>query len=227
MLENALYSFFADNSDSFKLNRESGLIVFSKGCSKSALKKDLMERTVLEIKKYITPYDPADRRFYFMVGSCYPCNNILLKHLNPDKYFPEKVRKYIEDGNIKYFLKVDRIKIDLSTFNSIFEEIFEEFMKRGTLFKKFFKGNEKNLYFLKDYRLDCYMVYSIIKKHFGKVNVCNMFEENKKDMTRGLYSVNNKIDEYTVGIKGILESDELKGTVTQIKQFLDICVNNY
>jgi len=222
MIENALEIYFTVNRSKFTVD-ENGLIVFSNKVSYNSLKKALKTLIVGEIQKCIKPFDITKREYFFVIGSCYPNENFLLKHLDKNRYFPMKVRKYIENGNIKYFLRVSGIRIDLSYFNSVLEDIFNEFFQRKN-FKKFFPSNVENLFFLKKSKFDCYMTYRVLKKFFGRINTCNMFKENESSMKKNLYSVNERIDNYVVGIKQILDTEEMKMEVEEINQYIRDCI---
>ena len=79
----------------------------------------LQDYIVDELKKHVKPVDVLKSDMYFIIGSCFPASNFLLKYKLSNVYFPAKLEKFIEDNSsIKYVLKEKDIKVDILAFNN-------------------------------------------------------------------------------------------------------------
>ena len=95
--------------------------------SASKLKRVFREYVCDEIRKHIAPSSLTCTDCSFIIGSCLPKRNLLLD-LNCK--LPAKLQKLIDaDYAVKYVLKEKDIKIDLVQFNSVFEDLFNDFFK--------------------------------------------------------------------------------------------------
>lgn len=223
ILDNVFYRFFEDYNDSF--SRNDGKYIFSLNISRNCLKKKLTIYFIEELKKLITDYDILNPKFYFVIGSCLPCDNMLLNHIPSESKFPNKLRLFIsQHPNIKYFLKEHDIKIDIEMFNCIFEEIFNKFFSNKKEILKSFGEKSTNLRFIKYQNLDCYSIYRIIKDIFGKINIVNLHKQNLDKMKFVIRSMNEIIGSYVLKKKEICRSSEFDMIKEEIKSYMINCM---
>lgn len=208
----AIKEFVSENNDMFVKNGDN--YVFSKNMTRQMLMKRMKAFVTQELGKYVEPYSILNPNHYFIIGSCFPRDNILLSHASKSRYFPEKLKKLIRrPDNIKYILKERDIKIDIELFNCVLEDIFNQF----------FKNSKKsgNVHFIRHNKLDCYAIYRIIKDGYGASNVVNLHKKHMSVVKSAIYSVNEMIDLYVRGKKEVIRSSELEFIRSEVIQFVN------
>jgi hypothetical protein len=222
IIDNSLTNFINDASEFFI--KENDLYILSKKIPRKKLIKILESHIITEIKRFISGYDLVNPNYYFIIGSCFPCDNIFLKYESKENKIPLKLHKIIETHkDIKYFLKERDISIDIEMFNYIFEEIFSKFFKQKNI-KNFFGNEYKNLFFIKHEKIDCYSMYRIIKDIYGKINTNNLHKKNKEKMSENIVSINELIDKRIIHKKEICRSSDMEFIKNEIKQYIDNCL---
>lgn len=223
ILDVVLARFVRDNNNLFV--KEGDSYILGSDTAYSSMKKTLTLYIVDELKNYISPFSLENRDYYFIIGSCNPCDNILLK-FKDDRYFPEKLTRLINsDYPVKYVLKEKDIKLNLVRMNQIFVEIFNDFFSSRRKVSKMFGKDYGNLFFIQHRILDCYSMFKIIKKVYGRTNCLNMHKEYMKDMFEPIISVNDLICKYINNKKELLRSRDFENVSLEIKEFMDGCMN--
>ena len=224
ILDNVFARFFEDYNDSF--TKSNGLYVFSGSLARSSLKRKLTEYFVEELSPLVEDYDVLKPNYYFIIGSCFPCDNMLLSHLPENSRFPEKLKKFVtQHPNIKYALKENDIRIDDEMFNCIFEDIFNRFFNDRKEILKAFGKRKTNLRFIKYNNLDCYSTYRIVKDVFGKINVVNLHKKNIDSMKDVIRSLNEIIGSHVLKKKEICRSPELEMVREEIREYVENCIS--
>lgn len=208
----AIREFVALNNDLFVRDGEN--YVFSGSMTRTMLMKRMKVFVLSELGKYIEPYSVLNPNHYFIIGSCFPKDNILLSRASESRYFPEKLKRLIQrPDNIKYILKEKDIKIDIEMFNCVLEDIFNQLFKRNRYLD--------NIHFIRHSRLDCYAMYRIIKDGYGASNVVNLHKKHMSGVRSAIYSVNEMIDLYVQGKKDVIRSGDLEFIRSEIMQFVN------
>lgn len=222
IVDNSLTNFINDSSVFF--TKENGLYVFSKKVSRKKLTKVLESHIKTEILKFISKFDITKPNYYFVIGSCFPCDNILLKYESKEHKIPNNIHKLITQHRfVKYFLKERDISIDVEMFNHIFEEIFIKFFKKENILKTF--GKEyKNLFFIRHENVDCYSMYRIIKDIYGRANTVNLHKKNREKMSENIVSINELIGKKIIHKKEICRSSETEYIRNEIRQYVESCI---
>lgn len=212
IIDCVLRRFVSENNNSF--TKVGDDYVFSKSMTRSKLLKSIKNYVVDEIRKYTSEYSVLNPNHYFLIGSCFPKDNILLSHASESKYFPEKLKKLINrPDNLKYILREKDIKIDIEMFNHVLEDIFVDFFRCN--------GKMKNIHFIKHNRIDCYTLYRIIKNEYGASNVVNLHKKFMKGKKSAIYSINEMIDVYIHNKKEIVKTNELRFIRSEVLQFVN------
>lgn len=222
ILDNVLTRFVNDTSDFFV--KDNNQYVFSKSISKKRLTSVLEEYIKDEILKLVLKYDVSNPNYYFVIGSCFPSNNILLQFIsNKDKLQKFKNKLETKYKDIKYLLKEIDIIMDFEMLNFIFEDIFAKFFKRKT-FQKILGNQYKNLFFIRHEQLDCYSMYRMIKDIYGRINTVNLHKVNKEKMSENLVSINELIGKKVTRKKEICRGKETDFIRREIKQYVENCI---
>jgi hypothetical protein len=222
IIDNALTNFINDASEYFK--KENDLYILSKKIPRKRLLKIIESHIIEEIKKFVTKFNITEPNYYFIIGSCFPCDNILLKYETTEHKIPNNIHKLISTHkDIKYFLKERDISIDVEMFNYIFEEIFSKFFKTKNVIH-YFGEDYKTLFFIRHEKLDCYSMYRIIKDLYGRINVINLHKKNKDKMTENIVSINELIGKKIIHKKEICRSSDIEYIKNEIKQYVDNCM---
>ncbi len=223
ILDNVMVRFFEDYNDSF--SRNEGNYVFSGKMGRSKLKKVLSKYFVEELSPFVEDYDVMKPNFYFVIGSCFPCDNMLLSHVSENSRFPERLRLFVsQHPNIKYSLKEKDIQIDIEMFNCVFEDIFNSFFNNRKEVLRAFGSRKTNLRFLKYQNLDCYSTYRIAKDVFGKINIVNLHKQNAEKFRETIRSLNEVIGSYVLKKKEICRSPELDMVREEMKSYMENCM---
>ncbi len=223
ILDNVFARFFEDFNDSFsKINDQ---YVFSGRISRTALKKKLTSYFIEELSPLVEDYDVLKPNFYFVIGSCFPCDNMLLSHVPENSRFLEKIRMFVtQHPNIKYAMKENDIRIDDEMFNCVFEDIFNKFFNDKKEVLKAFGKKKTNLRFIRYNNLDCYSTYRIVKDIFGKINIVNLHKKNIDNMKDVIRSLNEIIGSHVLKKKEICRSPELEMIRGEIREYMENCM---
>lgn len=210
LLDNMLSKFFDLYNSSF-IN-QNGKYVLAEAMSYSNMKKVLKTLLKEELDSFIKPFDVLKPKYYFIIGSCLPKDNVMLK-LKDTAYFPTKLDKLLKsDYQIKYLLKEKDIKLDIVQLNTILIDIFNQ------LFKK--QKKEENTIYLMHKRLDCYSMFKIVKSIFGKQNCINLQKEMFVGQKKPLVAINDLIDKYIHNKVALSNMQEFKTAYEEVKQHL-------
>ena len=190
LLDEAVISFFDKFNGKFiSLN---GNFFLSNEVSKYTVFQELKKFIEKRINEIIVDLNILSPQYYIIIGSCFPKDNILLKYKIKD-YFPKKlslmIRKY---PNVKYVLKEKDIKIDLLMLNQIADQIFNNFFNEMKSRKL-----DKNVFFIKNNQLDCYLLFKTIKGIYGNSNCNNLYAQKMMLKDSPLISINDMIGKYT------------------------------
>lgn len=223
ILDLMILEFFDKYNDLFI--KQDGLYVFSANFSKSKLKSILNELFINAITKYVTEFDLLNPNYYFIISSCLPKDNLLLS-LRTKEVFPKKLDLLLTKNiNYKYILVEKDIKIDFSLFNQIFIEIFNKYFLNSKNVLKDFGPDYKNIFFIQHNRLDCYMLFKIIKNKFGDENCINIWKSRLSGITPPLVAVNDIISQKIIGKQFINKLPEFKRFVKEVYQYVDGCIS--
>lgn len=222
ILDNVMSSFFDEFNEGFE--NINGNYVLCKTMTRNKLKIWLRNRICEEILKYTSEFDIVRPEYFFIIGSCLPKDNILLDYTDRG-YFPQKLTSMINsDYCMKYSLREDDIDIDITKFNCIFEDVFNDMFSHDKMKKYLGKDRYRNVFMLKHNRLDCYMMYRSVKLSYGSVNTVNIHKMNIEKMKDIMYSVNEDIDKYIMNKKDIVKSGDLSFINGEIRQYIDNCM---
>ena len=157
VIDKCMARFFVEHDSEFYKN-DDGEYVYSNRFTTSSLSKIFLGYVKDEIKKYIVDFSYSSPEFFFIVGSCFPGENVLLQVGGK----APKLRKLVEIiPDVTYFLKESDISVDMRTFNSVFDHIFTKMMnKNGKTWS--------NVFFVKHRKIDSYILYLYFKKFFAK-----------------------------------------------------------
>lgn len=222
IIDNSITRFINDASSFFI--KENDRYILSKKISRKKLTSYIEEYIKTEISSLATEYDITQPNYYFVIGSCFPCDNMLLDYETDIHKIPTKIKKVIEEHpNIKYVLKEKDVIIDIKTINYIFEEIFSKFFEQKNILKKFGK-KYKNLFFIKHEKIDCYSMYRIIKDIYGRANTINLHKKNKEKMAENIVSINELIGKSIQKKKEICRNETNSYIRNEIKQYVESCI---
>ena len=178
------------------------------------------------LAKYAQPVKTIRDNVYFIIGSCYPIDNILYKTRDLSQYFPIKLSKYIEQNQTtKYLLKEHDIVFDNSMFNSTAINIFNMMFKKKNV-RKIADLDFSNVHFISHNQLDCYAMFKIIKQLYGKTNCVNICKQlSLQDKMQPYVAINELVDRYINNKLAIIKSDRLQTIKQEVKQYIDNCLN--
>lgn len=220
-----MLNFFNDYNDCFSKN-ENGQYVFIGNMSFFKFKKTLHQLVLQSLAKYAQSVKSIKNDVYFIIGSCFPIDNVLYKTRDLSQYFPAKLAKYInQNPTVKYLLKEHDILFDNNMLNSTAVDIF------NMMFKKRQVGNIgesdfSNVYFISHNQLDCYAMFKIIKQLYGKTNCVNICKQlSLHDKMQPYVAINELIDKYINNKLAVVKSDRLQSIKQEIKQYIDNCLN--
>jgi len=225
--------FFSEQNNMFKKNDDESYVYIGNQ-SKTNLEK-LFSGYIRDILVDLFEKNgaPAFFQYYFIIGGCFPGNNILLDTLGKndrnEMYFPAKFRKMIENfPDMKYFLTETDINIDMRMFNNVFENIFNHlFSNRIKTIKKWFGKNTEylnNIFFIKHSKFDCYFLFKTIKQKYGSLCV-NLHKKFNMASNMCIWSVNEKIDDYSRSKLECLNSESTDIYKNEILKFMEDCLN--
>ena len=218
LLDLCFYKFFALHEDCFV--KDGDCYVLAKCPSRTKLQQIFTALLKDVLLAYVKPYSLLDANYYFIIGSCMPKSNLLLKF--KDGYFPEKLSKAI-DGKLqlKYLLKEHDIKIDIVLFNQVFIDIFDKLFRSRDAVCKFLGNKYKNVIFVMNKQLDCYAMFKTIKFLYGRSNCTNIYADKFKDKRSPIVAINDLICKYVHNKVALNKSAEFKKAVAEVKQFID------
>jgi hypothetical protein len=157
LLDVCFYRFFDLYNNSFI--KEENHYILAERLSKSKLThifKILIKEQLLECTNEFNILEP---NYYFIIGSCFPKDNILFIHSDPTKV-PKKLENIVtNDYQLKYLFKEKDIKLDMILFNQIFQDIFDDFFSNEQKLLKFLGKNRFNVVFIKHRHFDCYSMF--------------------------------------------------------------------
>lgn len=225
LLDVAFIKFFDECNDFFSKDID-GNYVFSLDISRQKLKAYFKKSIVDELNSLKHDWKLEDPRCLVIVGSCFPKDNILLDLKDTSKYFPARLSKFIETNpTTKWMLKEKGIHLDLLEFNNILVELFNEMFKESSAKtkNKFFK----NILFMTHKHLDCYAIFKILKFHYGKSSVCNLYKKNNLERRNlPLIAVNELVSKYISNKTNLNSSSKFKEYASEVKQYASKWIDN-
>ena len=179
-----------------------------------------------EIKELVIPYSNENPNYYFIIGSCSPKNNLLMKYRDKG-YFPLKLYNLIKmKYDIKYFISEKDISINLVKFNEVLIEIFNDLFKSRKNIDKYIGKKYRNLFFIQHRNLDCYCMYRIVKYLYGKTNCVNLHKEKLADIGQIIVSLNDLICKYVHSKRELIKSDDFKSIRDEISGYMKKCIDS-
>ena len=215
IIDRCFSRFFAEYSDSFaKTTSEcDDRYVFSSKMSQSSLTGVFSSYFDEELSRFTSKYSETKPEFFFIVGSCIPMDNFALDFINGSS----RLRKLVENvPDIRYLLKEEDISVDVRLFNDVFETIFSSHMR---------KRWQRNVFFVRSCRLDCYFTYKLLKQRYGSM-VVNLHKKNSLGSDRCIYSVNERIDDCCGRKLELLRSDEITPLKEELYSYIDRLLEN-
>ena len=213
------------NGDFTKLERDGGtLYVYSGTKSRNSLRSMFREWILSDLFSLFPEFDIERPVYNFVLGSCIPRENALLRCVRGNSYFPEVLRKILSSGkDIRYYPVERDIKIDLDLFNSVLEDVFIDLFDRKRA-KKFLGTRFRNVFFLRHPVLDCYMVFKVLRFSYGRNSVENVVKTEGMKVDVGLRSLNERIDENVSGKIPFLKSESMAPVRDEVMDFVRGCL---
>lgn len=213
VIDKCMSRFFVEHDSEFYKN-EDGEYVYSNRFTTSSLSKIFLGYVKDEIKKYIVDFSYSSPEFFFIVGSCFPGENVLLQVGGK----APKLRKLVEIiPDVTYFLKESDISVDMRTFNSVFDHIFTKMMnKNGKTWS--------NVFFVKHRKIDSYILYLYFKKFFGSM-VVNLNKKHNIGKNKVIFSINNEIDKICPFKEDYVRNGTFREIENEVYQYVDTCLN--
>lgn len=216
--------FFEEHNDFF--TKIDGRYVLSNDFNYFHIKKLFVQYISEEIKYLITPYSNDNPNYYFIIGSCSPKNNLLMKYRDKG-YFPLKLYNMIKmKYDIKYFIKEKDISINIIKFNEVLIEIFNDLFKSRKNIDKYIGKEYQNLFFIQHRNLDCYCMYRIVKYLYGKSNCINLHKEKLSEVGQVIVALNDLICKYVHSKRELIKSDDFKSIRDEISGYIKKCINS-
>lgn len=220
----AFTNFFNDYNELFV--KENNMYIFSGNFSKSKLEGIFKTYISNAIKQLAKPWNIFEPTYFFLIGSCLPKNNLLLKYSDKSK-FPKSLQKIIDSPfQIKWILKEQDIRIDSIMFNTVLFKIFDQMFKSPKRIQNWLGKEYKNIFFIQHNNLDCYAIFKILKFAFGKSNCVNIHQEKMNSMSTCIVAINELIEKYANNKHAVNKSLEFKTAMVEIQQYADSCRKN-
>lgn len=215
VLDLVMETFFTEFNDFFTRSEEK-TYVFSSSISRSGLKKILRDLILSTVKKVVLEAEDSCCSYWFLIGGCYPKNNLILKFRDPSGYFPAKLAKFIEEKpTIRWILIEKDIKLDFELLNELFSELFSELCTKKLKLEK----QLSNVIFISHKNLDCYMVFKILKWIYGKTACVNVYKKNGLvDKKLPLVAINDLVSRYIHNKQALNKSKDFKYCALEVKQ---------
>ena len=225
VLDRVFVQFCKDYNDFFTKSGDD--YVLSKSMSKLQLQKTLQEYIVAELKKHVKPASVLKSDMYFIIGSCFPASNFLLRYKLSNVYFPAKLEKFMQDNpSIKYVLREKDIKVDISAVNSAVCQIFNKMFTSRKHVLKLLGSEYSNVFFVTNNQLDCYAMFKAVKMLYGKANCVNVYKQDfLESEMQPFVAVNELIDRHIGNKQHIFQTDDFQKIALEVKQYIDSCLN--
>ena len=200
------------------------LYVYSGTASRNTLKGMFLGWILEDIRSIFPKFDLERPVWNFILGSCLPRNNALLRCVSGNAYFPAILRKILDSGqDIRYYPVEKDVKVDLELLNSVLEDVFLELFDRKRA-KKILGDRFRNVFLLRHSVLDCYMAFKLLRGMYGRNTVGNVVEETGMKVDVGLRSLNERIDEHISGKIPFLKSEMMRSTRNEVEEFVRGCL---
>lgn len=170
-----------------------------------------------EISSQTRAWKESEPEFFFIIGSCVPCENAVLSDF--DESQASRAKRAMGDyPDLRYFLKEDDIVMDMRSFNSEIERMFlSNFGIAGR--------RRKNVFFVRHRALDCYFLYKMMKRRYGSMCV-NLHKENRLGDDRCIYSVNERLDDICGRKLEFLRGELMTGISEELYRYIDLCLES-
>ena len=198
--------------------------VYSGTASPGTLKRLFLGWIVEDLESLFPEFDLENPEYVFVLGSCLPRNNALLRIASGDRYFPEVLRKILDSGkDIRYYPSERDIRVDLDLLNSVLEEVFLELFDRKKA-KTRLGSRFRSIFFLRHSVLDCYMAFKLLRTLYGRNMVENVVKSMDMKTDVGLRSLNERIDEHVSGKVSFLKSKMMEAVREEVAEFVRGCL---
>ena len=198
--------------------------VYSGTASPGTLKRLFLGWIVEDLERLFPEFDLENPEYVFVLGSCLPRNNALLRCAVGESRFPAVLRKILDSGkDIRYYPAERDIHVDLDLLNSVLEEVFLELFDRKKA-KTRLGSRFRSIFFLRHSVLDCYMAFKLLRMAYGRNTVGNVVQETGMEVDRGLRSLNERIDENVSGKISFLKSDMMAPVRDEVLGFVRGCL---
>lgn len=123
-------------------------------------------------------------------------------------------------------MKEHDIEIDIECINEIFINIFNSMFNDEKFIVKMLGKRYENVIALSHNKLDCYMLFKIVKWAYGSSNCINIWKEQLIDKRRSNFvAVNDLINRYIHDKAKLNKSTEMRQYANEVKDFLAMKLN--
>ena len=216
LLDIAIGKFVQMHEDCFK--KDGNAYVLGLNASKTKLQQEVETCIDTALSSIISKFGDKDDVF-LVIGSCYPKDNLLLS-FKDDIYFPKKLSALIAENPALKWLMVEKdVEIGIDLFNELAMNVFNRrFCKQCPRRSRIV--HPKTIYVAHS-KLDCYMMFKIIKWAYGSSNCCNVWKEHLQGMKSNLVAVNDLVSKYVHNKSRMNKSKEFRQCALEVKDFLN------
>lgn len=207
------------NDGTVQFVKENGQYIVTLKRNSSALRNKLIATFESKIKQRITEYDITSPRYYFITDDCYPKDNVVLRCITDEFYFPTKLKKIIDSNvNVKFAFKEHDVVADVEGINDLVDSVFNDYFEHSK--KKIFK-KYCNLFFIRHVTLDYITIKNIFRFIYGRNNVLKQQIDPKHEY---LININTLINKY-IRQKSRLNGDkDFKLAVAELSEYINQCL---
>lgn len=210
LVDEALADFFEEYGKDFT-RAVSGKYVFSGRMSRKTMMA-FFETAILDgIKRRKIQQTFENPSRLCVIGGCVPADNILL-----DSQYGKLPRKLIDfirkNPDVRYILREKDIDIDINVINEIFDDIFI----------RFFSGKicMADVFFIRHSRLDCYLMFKVLKNLYGASNCENLSRSNDARKDKCIVALNDLVKTYSANMRETLKRTDFLKITESIAEFV-------
>ena len=220
LADHALYDYFSNG----KWTEEDGRFVHIDNRTASSIREEIENLILEKLMSVVSPWDISNPSRYLVIGACRPSDNFLLD-LQSGWMVKDNTMKLVKGKYpVRYIFREREITDDLVKVNGMLEDIFVKYFDKANLLKRI--GQEYgNVMFIRHRRLDCYMMFKLIKYIFGAANCVNLFSKRGIRNNRVILSVNEMIDN-DLDKRSIKGSIQLSMITKEVRQYLNECLKS-
>ena len=218
LADSTLYDYFTSS----EFTKEEDGYALVDGRSETTLRNLLDEAFISHLLENVTPWSLENPNHYFIIGACLPKDNLLLD-FQQGCMVSERTRKLIDaEYPLRYVFMEDDLKADPVMFNSLVESLFVRYFDHRRLLRRIGK-DYSNVHFIRHRRLDCYVMFKLMKYIYGRSNCLNLFLQKRMRNNMVIRSVNEMIDS-EIDKRGLTGSIQLRTIANEVRQYLDFCL---